>query len=100
MANNELSGPIVGTFVMNKLKRIKLNYSLRFLIIPETIGSISYISKNLDELKKNVIAGYVLTCLEIQKFFVFKFKKKEIHCQTKLLKNFLSKKNLELQLST
>ena len=44
MANNELSGPIVGTFVMKKLKKKKLNYSLRFLIVPETIGSIAYLS--------------------------------------------------------
>ena len=93
MANNELSGPIVGTFVMKKLKRIRLNYSLRFLIIPETIGSISYISKNLDRLKKNVIAGYVLTCLGDSKKFSYLNSRKGNTLSDKVAKKyFLSKK--------
>lgn len=65
MANNELSGPVV----LNKLMQFikfnfkKLNYSYRFVLLPETIGSISYLSKYKDYLKKNVICGYNLTCL-------------------------------------
>ena len=31
--------------------------------MPETIGAITYINKNLKSLQKNVIAGYVLTCI-------------------------------------
>ena len=41
----------------------KLNYSYRFVFVPETIGSIAYIHKNLKKLKRNVIAGFNLTCL-------------------------------------
>ena len=37
--------------------------TLRILFIPETIGSIAYLEKNLNKLKKNVIGGYVLTCI-------------------------------------
>ena len=37
--------------------------TLRILFIPETIGSIAYLEKNLNKLKKNVISGYVLTCI-------------------------------------
>ena len=42
----------------------KINkYSIRFLFVPETIGSIIYLKKNLSKLKKNVIASYNLTCV-------------------------------------
>ena len=63
MANNELSGPIVSMGLINYFKNKKLNKTLRFVFIPETIGSISYLSKNLKYLKKNVIGGYNLSCI-------------------------------------
>ncbi len=63
MANNELSGPIVAMGLINYFKKKKLNKTLRFVFIPETIGSISYLSKNLKYLKENVVGGYNLTCI-------------------------------------
>ncbi len=63
MANNELSGPIVSMGLINYFKTQKLNKSIRFLFIPETIGSISFLSKNLKYLKENVIGGYNLSCI-------------------------------------
>ena len=64
MANNELSGPIVSMSLIEYfLKRKKPEYSIRFLFIPETIGSISYLSKNLKKLKNYVLGGYNLTCI-------------------------------------
>ena len=63
MANNELSGPIVSMGLINSFKNKKLNKTLRFVFIPETIGSISYLSKNLKYLKENVIGGYNLSCI-------------------------------------
>ena len=64
MANNELSGPVVTCFLLKELlKRKKLKYSYRFVFIPETIGAITYISKNIETLKENVIGGYVVTCV-------------------------------------
>jgi aminopeptidase-like protein len=63
MANNELSGPIVSMSLINYFKKKKLNKTLRFIFIPETIGSISYLSKNLNYLKENVIGGYNLSCI-------------------------------------
>ncbi len=62
MANNELSGPITLAFLYDKLKNQKLKYSIRFIINPENIGAVAYLSKFKDKLKKNVIGGYVLTC--------------------------------------
>lgn len=63
MANNELSGPILSMSLINYFKKKKLNYSLRFIFIPETIGSIAYLHKNISKLKKNVFAGFNLTCV-------------------------------------
>jgi len=63
MANNELSGPVVLTFIARWLKELSFRrYTYRLILVPETIGSIYYISKNLDALK-NVRAGWVLTCI-------------------------------------
>ena len=63
MANNELSGPIVSMSLINHFKKKKLDKSIRFLFIPETIGAITFLSKNLNSLKKNVIGGYSLSCI-------------------------------------
>ncbi len=65
MANNELSGPVVLNKLLQFIKKRfkKTNYTYRFVLLPETIGSISYLSKYKNFLKKNVICGYNLTCL-------------------------------------
>ena len=64
MANNELSGPVVAIALINWLKNLNNRlYTYRIIFIPETIGSIVYLSKHLEHLKENVIAGYVLTCV-------------------------------------
>ena len=63
MANNELSGPIVSMGLINYFRKKKLSKTLRFIFIPETLGSIAYLSKNLINLKNNVIGGYNLTCI-------------------------------------
>ena len=63
MANNELSGSIVSLSLIDFFRRKKNNKTLRFIFIPETIGAITYINKNLKNLKKNVIGGYNLSCI-------------------------------------
>ena len=66
LANDNLSGILVALNLVKYFKKIKnLKKSLRFVFIPETIGSIAYLNKNLNLLKKNVIGGYNLTCLGI-----------------------------------
>jgi len=64
MANNELSGPVVTTALVNFIKSLKgRKYSYRIVFIPETIGSITYISRNIDDMKKNIIAGFNITTI-------------------------------------
>ncbi len=63
MANNEISGPVVSTFIAKYCKNIRKKYSMRFIFVPETIGAIAYINKNFKNLKRNVIASYCLTCI-------------------------------------
>lgn len=64
MANNELSGPVVQLALAKWLLSQKnLKYSYRLIWIPETIGSITYLCRNLDYMKKNIIAGYNITCV-------------------------------------
>lgn len=64
MANNELSGPLVLAMLYQRISRWKSRkFTYRFVINPETIGSISYLSRHGEELEKTLYAGLVLTCL-------------------------------------
>jgi len=72
MANNELSGPLVTSFIYKLLKGKKLRYSYRFLFLPETIGAIYYLSKFGDKLKDRLIAGFVVTTIGDRGSFTYK----------------------------
>lgn len=74
MGNNELSGPIVQLLLHRWLLEHKneLKYSYRFLYLPETIGSVTYLSLKGEELKKNMVAGYVITCIGDNGKFTYK----------------------------
>lgn len=63
MANNEVSGPVLTTWLAKWLKTLDRRLSYRIVIVPETIGSIAYLSRNLAQMKQNTIAGFVLTCV-------------------------------------
>ena len=64
MGNNEVSGPVVTTFLGQWLASLpRRRFSYRLVFVPETIGSIVYLSRNLEALKRDVVAGYVVTCV-------------------------------------
>jgi aminopeptidase-like protein len=64
MANNELSGPSVVTFLTKWLQETAdTHYSYRIIFIPETIGSITYLSQNYKEMKNKIFAGFNVTCV-------------------------------------
>ena len=72
LANNEISGPIVTTALAEWLNNLKNNYyTYRIVFIPETIGSIAYISKNLKKLKKEVKAAFNITCVGDNKSYSY-----------------------------
>ena len=73
LANNELSGPIVLTFLYQELlKRPKGRYSYRFLYVPETIGAITYLAHHGKHLQRKLKAGYVVTCVGDRGHFTYK----------------------------
>jgi aminopeptidase-like protein len=64
MANNELSGPAVVTSLVKYIKSLKnRRYSYRVIFIPETIGSIVYLSKNINTMQKYMVAGFNVSCV-------------------------------------
>lgn len=75
MANDNISGLVVAANLARQLKELeaaeKLRFSVRIIFLPETIGSIAYLSRYLRRLKKVVIAGYVLTCLGDERSWSF-----------------------------
>lgn len=73
MANNELSGPIVLSYlhkIISHLPQRKFNY--RFVCVPETIGSICFLSQRGSTLKELCHAGYVITCCGDRGSFTYK----------------------------
>ena len=64
MANNELSGIAVTAHLAKWLsERAENRYTYRFVFIPETIGSITYLSLHKDHLISKVVAGFNVTCV-------------------------------------
>ena len=62
LCNDNLSGTVLITFIAKILSKIKPYYSYRFLFIPETIGAITWLSKNESNLEK-IKHGLVATCV-------------------------------------
>lgn len=64
MANDNLSGVAVSLALAKWLTLQKnLEFSYRVVFLPETIGSLVYIHENLEDLIRNVKAGWVITCV-------------------------------------
>lgn len=62
LCNDNLSGVVLTTFLAKYLKYKNLNYSYRFLFIPETIGAITWLCLNEKNVSK-IKHGLVVTCV-------------------------------------
>lgn len=60
LANDNLSGIILWALLLKEMRGCSLRHSYRFVIAPETIGSLVYISQN-EEKVKNLAGGLVVT---------------------------------------
>lgn len=90
MANNELSGPVVATFIGKWLASRPRRYTYRIIFIPETIGSITYLSRHLQELKQNMIVGFNISCVGDERAYSYVASRYENTFADKVASNVLS----------
>jgi len=62
MCNDNLSGIVLTTFLARFIESLDCHYSYRFLFIPETIGSITWLAMNEKNVSK-IKHGLVATCV-------------------------------------
>ena len=62
LANDNLSGIAIAAYLAQHLARLALRYSYRFLFIPGTIGSITWLARH-EPIVPQIRHGLVLACL-------------------------------------
>jgi aminopeptidase-like protein len=71
LANDNLSGIALATFAAELLRDLPLRHTYRFLFIPGTIGSITWLARNEQNLDR-IIAGLVLSGVGDRGAFTYK----------------------------
>ena len=60
LGNDNLSGIVLWALLLREMKKVKLRNNYRFVIHPETIGAVTYLSMNESEML-NIEGGFVIT---------------------------------------
>jgi aminopeptidase-like protein len=71
LANDNLSGVAVATFLARALASKKRRYTYRFLFAPGTIGAITWLARN-EEITERIRGGFVLACVGDTGHIVYK----------------------------
>ncbi len=71
LANDNLSGPLLWTYLLKKLQNQEPHHNYRFIIVPETIGAIAYLHQN-EKIMKEINGGFILTCVGSPNNFSYK----------------------------
>ena len=98
MLNNELSGPLVLSGLIDYIKKNYPNprMTYRFVLLPETIGSIAYLSRYGEIMKKNMMCGFHLSCVGDERAYSYVKTPYGNTLADKILDNILnSKKNFK-----
>ena len=91
MANNELSGPAVTVYLAKwLLEKKRRRYNYRIIFIPETIGSITYLSQHLPEMKERIRAGFNISCVGDDRTYSYVASRYGETLADKVAKNILS----------
>lgn len=98
LCNDNLSGVVVSTMLAHILSKIDTYFSYRFLFVPETIGTIAWLSKNQKNLSK-IKGGLVITCVGDNGNFTYKKTKHGNSTIDKIINDVFkqSKKKIEIK---
>ncbi|HVC96242.1 MAG TPA: DUF4910 domain-containing protein [Pirellulales bacterium] len=73
LANDNLSGPLAAAFLYRRLAALpQRRMTYRFVWLPETIGSIAYLQRLGEHLRRRLVAGYVVSCIGDPAPFTYK----------------------------
>jgi len=90
MANDNLSGIVVATALFKLLQQKKFRkFSYRLVLVPETIGSIVWLSINKKRVISNTEAGIVLSCIGNDAPFTYKSSRKINNDMDKIIANII-----------
>lgn len=94
LCNDNLSGIAIATLLARELAKSKSRYSYRFLFIPGTIGSITWLCRNEDQIQ-NIKHGLVLALLGDNGMFHYKKSRKGNAEIDRLVGRVLAEKGVE-----
>jgi aminopeptidase-like protein len=94
LANDNLSGPVLTTFLIKELMSMKLKFSYRIIFIPETIGAIAYCSFN-ESIMKKIKSGMVITTVGGPGKFGYKKTFQDEHVLNAIVENVFQEKGVE-----